>query len=145
VAVFQSTLADELDRLFRTHERYRGQPGFRVFTEFFGAGSFAGRHRSDDPKELVLFDVEQIDGGLLSPWQLVEDFGHLRIARVVYEGKLTGKFADDVRQGKYGVSEGVVCKGGSGGTDVWMVKIKTLAYLQRLQAAFAERWEEFWE
>jgi hypothetical protein len=66
------------------------------------------------------------------------------MARVVYEGKLTGKFADDVRQGRYGVTEGVVCKGGTG-PDVWRVKIKTRAYLARLKAAFAERWEEFWE
>ena len=69
----------------------------------------------------------------------------MQIARVVYEGKLTGKFTDDVRLGKYGVSDGVVCKGGSYGADVWMVKVKTYAYMERLKQAFAERWEEYWE
>jgi hypothetical protein len=64
---------------------------------------------------------------------------------VVYEGKLTGQFAEDVRRGKYGVAEGVVCKGGRGGPDVWMAKIKTYAYTERLKQAFAERWEEYWE
>jgi hypothetical protein len=63
----------------------------------------------------------------------------------VYEGKLTGTFTEDVRRGKYEVAEGVVCKGGSGGDDVWMVKIKTSAYLERLKQAFADRWEEYWE
>jgi hypothetical protein len=58
---------------------------------------------------------------------------------------LTGKFADDVRTGKYGVAEGVVCKGGEGGPDLWMAKIKTHAYLERLKRAFADRWEEYWE
>jgi hypothetical protein len=50
-----------------------------------------------------------------------------------------------VRLGKFGVKEGVVCKGGPGGADVWMVKIKTYAYLERLEQAFAERWEDYWE
>jgi hypothetical protein len=77
--------------------------------------------------------------------QFVADFGHLPIARVVYEGKLTGTFADDVRSGKFGVVEGVVCKGGEGGSDLWMAKIKTHAYMARLKQAFADRWEEYWE
>ena len=64
---------------------------------------------------------------------------------MVYRGRFTGKFAEDVRQGKYGVKEGVVCKGGTDGSDLWMAKIKTNAYLQRLQEAFADRWAEFWE
>jgi hypothetical protein len=29
--------------------------GFRAFTEFFGPNSFAGLHKPDDPKRLVLF------------------------------------------------------------------------------------------
>ena len=82
---------------------------------------------------------------MIGPERFVADFGHLPIARVVYRGKLTGKFAEDVRTGKYGVSEGVVCKGGSGGPDLWMAKIKTYAYLERLKRAFGERWEDYWE
>jgi hypothetical protein len=39
----------------------------------------------------------------------------------------------------------VVCKGGSGAADTWMVKIKTYAYMERLKQAFADRWEEYWE
>ena len=73
------------------------------------------------------------------------DFGHLPIPRVVYRGRLTGRFLEDVRLGRYGVAEGVVCKGGTGGDDVWMVKVKTDEYLERLRQAFADRWEEFWE
>jgi hypothetical protein len=102
-------------------------------------------HRPEDPKRLVLFDVWAEGFGMIGPKQFVADFGHLPIPRVVYEGKLTGKFAEDVRTGKYGVAEGVVCKGGSGGTDLWMAKIKTHAYQERLRRAFADRWEDFWE
>jgi hypothetical protein len=93
----------------------------------------------------VLFDVSADPGGMIGPQRFVADFGHLAIARVIYRGKFTGKFAEDVRTGKYGVSEGVVCKGGSGGPDLWMAKIKTHAYLEKLKRAFGERWEDYWE
>jgi len=69
----------------------------------------------------------------------------LNIARVIYRGKLTGKFMDDLRKGKYGVDEGVVCKGGRNANNLWMVKIKTDAYMQRLQQAFKDDWENYWE
>ncbi len=42
------------------------------------------------------------------------------------------------------MKEGVVCKGGSG-PDLWMVKTKTTAYLERLKQSFGERWEDYWE
>ncbi len=87
-----------------------------------------------------------LDGsGFISPSQFVNDFQHLEIARVVYRGKLTGKFTEDVRSGKYNVDEGVICKGGNGGDDLWMVKIKTNAYMSKLKQAFADRWEDYWE
>jgi hypothetical protein len=143
--LFLATLAERLEKVFRGDETYRGFAGFKVFTEFLGPNSFAGLHRADDPKGLVPFDVWAEGFGRLGPRQFVADFGHLAIARVVYEGKLTGRFAEDVRTGKYGVAEGVVCKGGRGGPDLWMVKIKTYAYQARLKQAFAERWEDYWE
>jgi hypothetical protein len=145
VGVFWGTLADALDRVFRENPGYTGVQSFKAFTEFLGPNSFAGLHKEGDPKELRLFDVWADPFGMIGPVQFVADFGQLPIARVVYRGRLTGKFAEDVRVGKYGVTEGVVCKGGSGGPDVWMVKIKTYAYLDRLKRAFAERWEEYWE
>jgi hypothetical protein len=144
-ALFLATLAEGLDRVFRDNENYGRFGALKVFTEFLGPHSFAGLHRQDDPKRLVLFDVWAEGFGMIGPRQLADDFGHLSLARLVDEGKLNGKFAEDVRTGKYGVEEGVVCKGGTGGPDLWMVKIKTYAYLARLKAAFAERWEDYWE
>jgi hypothetical protein len=102
-------------------------------------------HKADDPKRLILFDVWAEPFGFIGPEAFLADFGHLASARVVYRGKLTGKFCDDVRQGRYGMNEGVLCKGGSGGGDLWMVKIKTYAYMKKLKAAFADNWEDFWE
>lgn len=145
VSDFHNTLAGGLEQVFRDHSSYQNFNGLKVFAEFIGLGSFAGMHRPGEQKRLVPFDVEAEGFGLLGPRQFVDDFGHLPIARVVYEGKLTGQFAEDVRAGKYGVAEGVVCKGGRGGPDLWMAKIKTYAYLARLKAAFSDRWEDYWE
>lgn len=140
--VFRETWAELLEKVFREHQAYSCDE-IVVFAEFLGPNSFAGMHKADDPKELVLFDV-QIETGIIGPQQFVDDFGHLPIAQVVYIGRLTGKFINDVRDGKYAVAEGVVCKGGNVG-DVWMVKVKTNAYMEKLKAAFAADWEQYWE
>jgi hypothetical protein len=145
VPAFLGTLAEGLDRVFRENPSYQTFSAFKAFTEFLGSNSFAGMHKPDDPKEVVLFDVWADGFGMIGPKTFVADLGHLRSSRVVYEGKLTGAFMEAVREGKYGVAEGVVCKGGAGGPDVWMVKVKTYAYLERLKAAFGTKWEEFWE
>jgi RNA ligase len=145
VDVFQATLAKGIEKVFQANDNYRDFPSLKVFTEFFGPNSFAGLHKADDPKRLVLFDVWAEPFGMIGPGQFVADFGHLSSARVVYRGKFTGKFCEDLRQGKYDVTEGVVCKSGTGGLDLWMAKIKTYAYMDRLKAAFADRWEDYWE
>jgi hypothetical protein len=145
VDVFEKSWSQPLDHVFRQSAAYSQTQSIQAFTEFLGPNSFAGLHKKTDPKELRLFDIRIEPFGIIGPKQLVADFGHLSIARVVYEGKLTGKFTEDVREGKYGVGEGVVCKGGSGGDDLWMVKVKTHAYMARLKQAFADRWEDYWE
>jgi RNA ligase len=145
IEVFQQIWAVELERIFNDNPQYQAVQEIKVFGEFLGANSFAGLHRSTDSKEFRPFDVLLDGSGFSSPTQFVNDFQHLEIARVVYRGKLTGKFTEDVRSGKYNVDEGVICKGGTGGDDLWMVKIKTNAYMSKLQQAFADRWEDYWE
>jgi hypothetical protein len=143
-ALFLRALAGPLEAVLRENPIYAECAAINVFTEFLGPNSFAGLHRAEDPKELRLIDIEREPGGFVGPWRFVKDFVSLPIARVVHEGKLTGQFAEDVRRGKYSVAEGVVCKGGTEG-EVWRVKIKTYAYLAKLKAAFADRWEDYWE
>jgi hypothetical protein len=145
VAVFKNDWAIALERVFIECPQYQQVQEIKVFTEFLGANSFAGLHRLEDAKELRLFDVWLEGFGFISPSQFVDDFQHLPIAKVIYRGKLTGKFAEDVRSGKYSIDEGVICKGGKGGEDLWMVKIKTNAYMSKLKQAFADRWEDYWE
>jgi len=140
--MFQHELLESLTQILQRCEFFQSEE-LTVFTEFLGENSFAGRHVHADPKRLVLFDVETAHG-FLSPWEFVEHFASLPIARVVYDGKLTGPFIENVRAGRFDVAEGVVCKGGETG-QVWMAKIKTHAYEQRLKEAFNNRWEQFWE
>ncbi|MBY0458742.1 MAG: hypothetical protein K2V38_15500 [Gemmataceae bacterium] len=138
--VFLATLAEPLGALL--HDRAFGS--VKVFTEFLGLNSFAGSHAPCDPKQTLLIDVE-IDGrGFVAPQPFADDFGHLPSARVVYTGKMTGAFLEAVREGKYGVAEGVVCKG-ENADGLWMVKVKTYAYLARLKAHFGARWADYWE
>lgn len=143
--VFQETLAEGLHQVFSHHPDYQAYPAFKAFTEFVGVNSFAGLHKTEDLKQLILFDVEAEGLGMIGPKQFATDFGHLPIPRIIYEGKLTGRFTHDVRTGKYKVEEGVVCKGGQGGGDLWMVKIKTQAYMDKLKQALGDRWEDYWE
>jgi hypothetical protein len=94
---------------------------------------------------LVVFDVWLEGFGFVGPRVFVADLGLVPMPRVVFQGKFTGQLAEDVQNGKLGVSEGVVVKGGQGGSDVWMVKIKTLAYMERLKNVFQDGWDAYWE
>lgn len=141
--IFLDQLADPLISVFSSKDFYDSTE-ISVFAEFVGPNSFAGRHVENDEKKLVLFDVET-SSGFLGPKQFIGDFKSLEIARVVYEGRLTGRFINDVREGKYNVTEGVVCKGGCGGQDLWMAKVKTNQYMEKLKNSFSHDWESFWE
>jgi hypothetical protein len=126
-----------------------------AFLEFFGPRSFAGMHEPDDPKELVLFDINIHKKGILSPVEFVQNFSHLRSAEIVYEGKLTEGFIKDVRDGAvpsesadrphpHMLDEGVVVKGGTG-HKIWMAKIKTWEYLKKIQKFFGSTYGRYWE
>ena len=144
VRLFRAHFADALDRLFRERPGYAGHAEAKVFTEYAGPDSFAGQHRPGDTMELVLFDVLAGESSLVDPFTFLRDFGHLRIPRVVFQGRFSGRLTEDVRRGRFGVREGVVVKGGEG-QSLWMCKIKTLAYLERLKRSFGQRWTDYWE
>lgn len=114
-----------------------------IFSEFFGPNSFAGSHKEEDIKQHIIFDV-MVNGKLLSPEDFIKDYQPFNIAKVVYSGKYTGQFVEDVRKGKYTSGEGVVCKGIVDG-QVYMTKIKTNSYLERLKYEFPKEWQNYWE
>jgi hypothetical protein len=114
-----------------------------VFTEFFGQHSFAGSHNAGDEKSLIIIDA-MFDGMMLEPNLFLGELPKLPLARVVYRGKYNGNLIDDVRNGKYKVNEGVVCKG-LVKDQLYMTKIKTNAYMRRLKNNFDKNWKEYWE
>lgn len=138
-------------------DRFKKAAEVICFCEFFGPNSFGGQHdpqhpallgaAHNDPKDVVLIDVNIHKRGLLSPYEFVEVFDGLPVAQVVYSGPLTTAFVTDVREGKYDLQEGVVCKGVNGPLphNIWMRKVKTFKYLEELKRRFGTGWQDFWE
>jgi len=150
VSVFTKSHADPLTKLFK--KLYPNEREITVFGEFLGPSSFAGIHVVGEPKEFVMFDV-MICGKqnkFVHPKDFVKIYaGEVRTAEVVYEGNMNDQLIADVRAGKYPVNEGVVCKGmeksGAFRGGIWMCKIKTQAYLNKLKVRFGDEWEKYGE
>lgn len=133
----------KLENFFNSNPNYNGAKKIIVFTEYFGPNSFAGSHDPKDDKQLVILDV-QVDGVMAPPEQFIQLFKAFPIARVIYQGKFTGQLFKDVRAGKYDVKEGIVVKGVTNG-QVYMAKIKTQKYLDKLKNKFGDKWKEYGE
>lgn len=151
IKIFNESYTDALKYKIKNIKELRDAQRITAFLEFFGPHSFAGQHEpkvlgveNNDPKELVLFDVNIHKKGMIGPRKFVKYFNDLKIPQVLYDGPLDEKFVEDVRKGQYPVNEGVVCKGGDG-HKIWMRKIKTYSYLSELKTRFSNNWEEFWE
>ena len=156
ISIFQRKYADDLERVFRSQGFHRTDE-FIVFCEWFGAKSFAGQHEDDDPKDIVLFDVNVHKKGILSPQQFLEYFGHLKVAECIYRGELNDHLIASVRTSNFDnidfrsrfaikqpIPEGIICKGGSG-HKLWMCKIKTNEYFAEIKNRRPLDWEDFWE
>lgn len=123
--VFDASVRERADEVMRPFLEAKRENAI-LFCEFRGAKSFSGEHEKDDPKSLHPIDLWVEGLGFMPPDLFATAF---RI-KPVYKGKLTAKFVEDVRAGRTGVNEGVVCKGGSWGS-VWSCKIKTRAWLAK--------------
>jgi hypothetical protein len=145
VGLFFSNYAEAIEKSLVDGFRHLEQA--TVFTEFFGPSSFAGTHATNEPKELRLFDVQIHRKGFLGHKDFLNHFGDLPFAaEVVYEGNFNRDFIERVRNGEYvpAGAEGVIAKGGSG-HQLWMAKVKTTAYIERLKTVFGVGWEAYGE
>lgn len=141
IELFMNKYSTDLERIFIDNKNYRNSRTFTVFMEYFGPNSFAGQHLDIDIKDVLLFDVVQFQKGFVSPKQFVKDFSHLGIPDVIYRGELTEEFIREVRNNVYNLDEGVMCKGvrkTKGNDIVWMAKIKTLNWLEKLKSNLGE-------
>lgn len=138
IPVFLAKYGEELDGIFRKQKPYRDCRSVIVFGEFFGERSFAGVHEPDDPKDVVLFDVNPVTKGFLPPKQLLQDFGHLHLPRVVYQGNLNRDLVRHVEENEFDLQEGIIAKG-EHRNQSYMVKVKTREWLERVKGRFGEQ------
>jgi len=154
IPLFLNKYSDELVKVFKAHKKIKTCQSVIVYGEFFGTKSFAGSHMPCEDWDVVLFDVNPHKQGFISPREFVDEFGHLNVAEVIYQGDLTDQFIENVRnsdldfESKYKVKtevpEGVIVKGGSG-HRLWMAKVKSLAYKEALKKRYEADWIKFWE
>lgn len=141
IPMFQEKYGESLEEIFK--KNYRNTKNFTVYCEYVGENSFAGRHQPEDKMDIVLFDVAPGDftnNSFVEPKEFIKDFGNLHIPKVIYQGPLNTNFINSVREGKYKVKEGVMCKGvlPDGSRKVWIVKIKTNEWLEKLKLSGGE-------
>ncbi len=128
--IFNESLRDKLTSFLCKHGIF-SNCNITLFTEFHGPNSFAGGHEITDEHTLTIIDV-MVNNKLLDPELFHQYFQKFGSARLIYQGKYNGQFAEDVRKGKFDVNEGVVVKGVVDG-EVFMTKVKTNDYLKRLR------------
>lgn len=141
VAIFMRDFAEPLTKIFQ--DKFPNEREHVVFGEFLGDQSFAGIHVEGDPKRFVLFDVlvGHKNSKFIPPKEFIKTFADVvPTPRVMYEGNLTDQFIQDVRDNKFDVFEGVLCKGlersGAFRGGTWMCKVKTQKYLDTLVERF---------
>lgn len=125
-----------------------------LFTEYLGPHSFAGQHKPGDLcMHHVIIDVmkgskflppDKFVDMFDSDWARERGWDKLDHAQLVYQGKYTGQLVEDIRNGKYPVSEGAIIKGVADG-QVYMAKVKTNAYMELLKTEFKDSWKDYWE
>ena|ERR1041385_4988488 len=144
VKLFKSKYAEPLSLIFKGNENYRYAQAFVVYFEYFGPNSYFGYHPPEDISnmDVVLFDIDQYKRGLIPAREFVDNFGHLHIPRIIYIGNMNQDFIERVKNNEFNLKEGVICKGirRTKGRDlVWMVKIKTSDWLDKLKGKFGEQ------
>lgn len=141
IDIFLNKYSEDLNRIFR--DKYNKVDSFVVFGEFIGENSFAGQHVDSDVKDVILFDINQYKRGIITPYEFLENFGHLHIPSIVYEGEYDIDLINYIRENKT-LKEGVIAKGilkrKNSKEEAWMTKIKTDIWLGKVKEKFGEKY-----
>ena len=150
VPIFFDHFAEPLEKIFV--DEWPNLREIVVFGEYFGENSFAGWHKLDEPHKFVLFDVMlgHKNREFVKPLEFIKTFSDVvETPRVIYTGNLTDQFIAEVRANKYNTKEGVICKGtantGAHRGKMWMCKIKTQEYFDKLKKRFGDDWKKYGE
>ena len=145
VILFMNKYAEDLERKFRDDKDMRKQLRFVVFMEYLGENSFAGFHE-DEEHDVVLFDVNQHNKGILEPKEFLRKFGDLHIPELVYRGNYNKEFINAVKHNEldYHLKEGVVVKGSrltkrKTQELIWMCKVKTHEWVNKIKQRIGEQ------
>lgn len=138
VNLFMEKYSENLMYVFGRKYNQDRKAIFTVFGEYVGPNSFAGRHVIGDPMDIVLFDVWIYKNGWVKPQKFIDNFGHLNIPKVVYEGEMTDEFIYDIQTNRYKLDEGVIAKGEQD-NDVFMCKVKTKSWLNKVKNNLGEK------
>ena len=157
IELFHDTMGDIIVERLKSFmpKQFKNWERITAFAEFYGENSFAGSHDEKDEKKLCLFDVFLFQKGFLKPDNFVDYFGDLDwSSKVVYRGNLNKEFIEKIRyntlEGEI-LNEGVICKGVSEKinfktqNNIWMTKIKTYEYINKLKHKYDEKWENYAE
>jgi len=136
VEIFKEKFSLDLDRIFNDEKTFRGVEKITVFGEFFGNGSFAGRHDWKEHHDVKIFDIFVYKKDYLPPSEFIKIFGDLDICQPYYNGEFTNEFIDKI-ENNLSLKEGVVCKG-TQDKRVFMFKIKTHKWLQKTKELYGE-------
>lgn len=146
VSLIVNSYQEPLTKIFKD-KRYERTV---CFFEFFGPSSFAGIHKTGEPHQVVLFDIDVYKKGLLQPREflkLVE--GKVSIPGVLYEGKANSLFVDQVKTSTLpGMTfEGVVCKGLpiKNGYPPLMFKVKSEVWIEKVKSLYPNADKEMLE
>lgn len=140
IPLFLDKYGEGLERIFKDDKKYRNINSFVVFAEYFGENSFAGNHDPKDEKDIVIFDISQYKKGWIHPKDFINDFSHLDIPNLIYDGIFDEDFVEQIKNDT-NLIEGVICKGSKktkGDDIVYMFKLKTNKWLTRLKNEFGE-------
>lgn len=157
ISVFKKDFEKPLERKIK--KDFPNEREVIVYGEFFGEHSFAGQHQTDESgrlteeMQIVIFDIliGHKNRHFIPPMNFIKEYQEIvKIPDVIYTGNLNQEFIDSVRVNKYNLREGVICKGtqktGAFRGHIWMCKIKTQDYFNKLRTLFGEKeMLKYWE
>lgn len=146
IELFLNKYAECLTKIFKSKE-YRNILSFVCYAELIGTRSAFGQHEFEtDEFDVVLFDIDQYKKGMIPPREFINNFGHLGIPRVVYEGALDREFVNRVKRNEFDLSEGVICKGinklDKGFNQFYYCKVKTADWFAKLKEKDILKYQE---
>ena len=98
----------------------------------------AGAPLQNDELDVILFDVWIYKKGWVQPQKFIDEFGHLGIPNLIYQGELDEQIINDIQENKFNLKEGVMAKGVEE-NDTFMMKIKTKSWLRRVKTELGEK------